>query len=91
MVAFATLAAVLAQALEHATGSSALDSAEFVPLVNAILPVVRDIAERTTGRRLAEPNSPEARRKYLKRMSPDRLRTFAERSGRVDRTSTPKR
>jgi hypothetical protein len=64
MVAFATLAAVLAQALEHATGSSALDSAEFVPLVNAILPVVRDIAERTTGRRLAEPNSPEARRKY---------------------------
>jgi hypothetical protein len=91
MVAFATLAAVLAQALERATGSAALDSSEFVPLVNAILPVARDIAERTTGRRLSEPNSPEARRKYLKRMSPDRLRTFAERSGRVDKTSIPKR
>jgi hypothetical protein len=91
MIAFATLAAVLAQALEHGTGAAAVDSTEFVFLVDAILPLVRDIAEQTTRRRLTEPNSSEARRKYLKRMSPDRLRKFAEMSGRVDKTLNPKR
>jgi hypothetical protein len=57
MVTFATLAAILAQALEHATGAAAVDSTDFVPLVDAILPAARDIAEQATGRRLEEPNS----------------------------------
>jgi hypothetical protein len=91
MVAFATLAAVLAQAFEHATGEAAVGSAGFVALVDAVLPVARDIGEKATGRRLQEPNSPEARRKFLARMSPDRLRKFAEMSGRVDKTPSPKR
>jgi hypothetical protein len=86
MVAFATLAAVFAQAFEHATGEAAVGSAGFVALVDAVLPVARDIGEKATGRRLQEPNSREARRKHLARMSPDRLRKFAEMSGRMDKT-----
>ena len=91
MVAFATLAAVLAQAFEHATGEAAVGSGGFVALVDAVLPAAREIAEQASGRRLQEPNSREARREYLGRMSPDRLRKFAEMSGRVDKTLNPKR
>ena len=91
MVAFATLAAVLAQALEHATGEAHVGSARFIALVDEVLPVARNIAEKATERRLEEPNSQEARKKYLARMLPHRLRQFAEMSGRVDKTPTPKR
>jgi hypothetical protein len=90
-VAFATLAAVLAQAFQRATGAATVDSADLATLVDAILPVARDIAEQATRRRLEEPNSEDARRKYLKRMAPERLRKFAKMSGRVDKTSTSKR
>jgi hypothetical protein len=88
IVAFATLAAGLARALEHAT--DAVVSASLVALVDAVLPAARDFGEQATGRRLEEPNSQEARRKYLERMSPDRLRKFAEISGLVDKTSSSK-
>ena len=91
LVAFATLAAVLVQAFQRATGAATVDSAGLVTLVDAILPVARDIAEQATRRRLEEPNSEDARRKYLKRMAPERLRKFAKMSGRVDKTSTSKR
>lgn len=91
MLAFATLVAVLAQALGHATDDAPVGSVGLVVLVDAVLPVARDIGEKATGRRLQEPNSREARKKYLARMSPHRLPKFAEMSGRVDKTSTPKR
>jgi hypothetical protein len=91
MVTFAALVAVLAQAFEHATGEAPVGAVGLVALVDAVLPMARDIGEKTTGRRLQEPNSREARRKYLARMSPNRLRRFAETSGRLNKTSPPKR
>ena len=90
MVSFATLAASLAQAFEHAIGAPAVGSAGFSALTDAVLPLARDIVKEATGRQLEEPNSREARRKYLQRLSPDRLRRFAEMSGRADKTQSTK-
>jgi len=85
-VAFAVLAAGLMRALEHATGAVDVASAALVALVDAVLVVAQDVAKQSTGERLEEPNSQDARRRYLRRMSPDRLRRFAEMSGLVDKT-----
>ena len=49
MLAFATLVAVLAQALGHATDDAPVGSVGLVVLVDAVLPVARDIAKRQQG------------------------------------------